>query len=122
MGFDMSAIVHFEIPYDEAERARKFYTELFGWKIEVFAPGMDYWVISTQEGTDGGLMKRQRPDHRITDYFDVPSLLVSSAKVEKLGGKILVPKMAVQNMGYFAVCMDTEGNVFGLWEADQKAK
>lgn len=122
MGFDMSAIVHFEIPYDEAERARKFYTELFGWKIEVFAPGMDYWVISTQEGTGGGLMKRQRPDHRITDYFDVPSLLASSAKVEKLGGKILVPKMAVRNMGYFAVCMDTEGNVFGLWEADQKAK
>jgi uncharacterized protein len=60
---------HFEIPYDEAERAKKFYTELFGWKVEAFAPGMDYWVIHTQEGTGGGLMKRQHPDHKVTDYF-----------------------------------------------------
>jgi predicted enzyme related to lactoylglutathione lyase len=42
--------------------------------------------------------------------------------VEKLGGKILVPKMAVPKMGYFALCMDTESNVFGLWENDPQAK
>jgi predicted enzyme related to lactoylglutathione lyase len=47
--------------------------------------------------------------------------LESVAKVEKLGGKILVPKMAVPKMGYFALCMDTEGNVFGLWEDDPQA-
>ncbi len=46
----------------------------------------------------------------------------SSAIVERLGGKILVPRMAVPNMGYFALCMDTEGNVFGLWEDDQQAE
>jgi len=39
-----------------------------------------------------------------------------------LGGKILVPKMAVPKTGYFALCMDTEGNVFGLWENDPQAK
>ena len=49
-------------------------------------------------------------------------MLESSAKVEELGGKILVSKMAVPKMGYFAVCMDTEGNVFGLWEDDPEAK
>jgi hypothetical protein len=27
-------IVHFEIPADDVERARKFYSILFGWKIE----------------------------------------------------------------------------------------
>jgi len=66
-------------------------------------------------------MKRQYPDHKITDYFGVPSVSDFSAKVEKLGGKILMPKMAVPKMGYFAVCMDTEGNVFGLWEEDPQA-
>ena len=45
-----------------------------------------------------------------------------SSKVEKFGGKILVPKMAVPMEGYFALCMDTEGNVFGLWEDDPKAE
>jgi predicted enzyme related to lactoylglutathione lyase len=118
----MSAIVHFEIPYDDVQRARKFYTELFGWKMEAFAPGIDYLVIHTQEEMGGGLMKRQHPDHKITDYFGVSSVQESSSKVEMLGGKILLPKMAVANMGYFAVCMDTEGNVFGLWESDPQAK
>ncbi|MDD1751689.1 MAG: VOC family protein [Methanotrichaceae archaeon] len=118
----MSAIVHFEIPFDEAERAKKFYKELFGWKMEEFAPGMGYWVITTQEDTGGGMMKRQQPDQKIVDYFGVSSVLESSAKVEKLGGKTLMPKMAVPKMGYFAICMDTEGNVFGLWETDPHAK
>jgi len=26
-------VVHFEIPFDDAERARKFYSEAFGWTI-----------------------------------------------------------------------------------------
>ena len=117
----MSSIVHFEIPFDEAERARKFYSELFGWKI-VKAPGMECWTIAIQEGTYGGMMKRFNRNQRITDYFGVSSILESSAKVEELGGKVLVPKMPVPTMGYFAVCMDTEGNVFGLWEADPQAK
>jgi len=44
------------------------------------------------------------------------------AKVEKLGGKVLVPRTAVMEMGYFAVCQDTENNVFALWERNDKAK
>ena len=27
-------IVHFEIPADNVEKLQKFYSELFGWKIE----------------------------------------------------------------------------------------
>ena len=116
----MSAIVHFEIHFDEAETARKFYTELFGWKMEK-AHTTEYWMITTQEGTHGGMMKRFNPNQKITDYFGVHSLSESAAKAEKLGGKILVPKMAVAKMGYYALCMDTEGNIFGLWENDPQA-
>ena len=117
----MSAIVHFEIPFNEVERAKKFYIDLFGWIVEK-TPGMDYWTIRTQEGAHGGMWKRQQPDQKIVDYFGVSSVSDSSAKVVKLGGKILMPKMAVPKMGYFAVCMDTEGNIFGLWEADSQAE
>jgi uncharacterized protein len=67
---------------------------------------MDYWMIHTQDGTDGGLMKRQHHDHKITDYFGVPSLRESSAEVEKLDGKILMSRMAVPKIGYFAAYMD----------------
>jgi uncharacterized protein len=27
----------------------------------------------------------------------------------------------VPGMGYFAICLDTENNAFGLWEEDAKA-
>jgi predicted enzyme related to lactoylglutathione lyase len=116
----MSAIVYFEIHFDDAERAKKFYTELFGWKVEK-AQGTEYYMITTQEGTHGGMMKRFNTNQKITDYFGVHSIQESSAKVEKLGGKILVPKMASEK-GYFALCMDPAGNVFGLWEDDPQAK
>jgi hypothetical protein len=46
----------------------------------------------------------------------------ASAKVEKLGGKICKSKTAVPGMGYFAICMDTEGNTFALWEMNNLAK
>jgi predicted enzyme related to lactoylglutathione lyase len=132
-----SAIVHFEIHYDDGDRAGKFYTELFGWKVErvpgtvcpgnsmsreQYVPGTVYWNITTQEGTYGGLMKRFNPNQKITSYFGVHSIREVSEKVDALGGKVLVPKMAVTKAGYYALCMDTEGNAFGLWEDDPQAK
>ncbi len=44
------------------------------------------------------------------------------AKVKKLGGKVCMPKTTVPGMGHFAICLDTEKNMFALWEVDRKAK
>jgi predicted enzyme related to lactoylglutathione lyase len=116
----MSSIVHFEIPAEDLQRARDFYSKLFGWKIKSMT-GMDYMMIDTF-GLGGGIMKRMHPDQQITDYIGVPSVDEYSARVEGLGGKILVPKKAVPGMGYFVICMDTESNAFGIWETDFEAK
>ena len=118
----MPNIVHFEIPADDLQRAKTFYTKLFGWKIEdVKGMDMEYMMVDTY-GQGGGMMKRMHPDQQITDYIGVPSVDEYAAKVEKLGGKIIVPKKAVPRMGYFVICMDTENNAFGIWETDQGAK
>jgi hypothetical protein len=123
-------VVHFEIPADNVQRARAFYEGLFGWKIEKF-PGsdespMDYWTISTtnakgETGLCGGMMPRQAPEHMPVNYIDVPSLDEYVAKVEQGGGRVVMPRTAVPGMGYFAICLDTENNAFGLWEEDAKA-
>ncbi len=118
-------IVWFEIPADNPERARKFYKSLFGWNINEF-PGMkDYWHIETggpDASPDGGMLRRKHPAHTITNYILVPSVTRFMAKVEKLGGKVCMPKTAVPQMGYFAICEDTEKNTFAIWEASMKAK
>jgi len=68
------------------------------------------------------MMKRQNPQHKITNYIGVPSIDEYIARVEELGGKVLVQKTAVPECGYFAVCLDTENNSFGLWEDDKSGQ
>jgi len=118
-------IVWFEIPADNPERAKKFYSTLFGWKIEKFPGVADYWHIDTggpDASPDGGLMKRKHPQQPITNYVLVESVEDSAAQVEKLGGKVCMTKTAVPQMGYFVICMDPENNMFALWETSQTAK
>ena len=131
------SIVHFEIPADDVERARKFYSTLFGWKIEKIevrkdGETMDYWMISTTSSSegkgggsheekksasiDGGLMKRQDPQQPNLNYIGVSSIDEYSKKVKELGGKVVMPKTEITGYGFFAVCIDTENNAFALWE------
>jgi len=120
-----ASLVWFEIPADDPGRAKTFYGKLFGWKIEKF-PGMsDYWHMDTggaDASPDGGMLTRKHAQHTITNYIMVPSVTEFMARVEKLGGKICMPKTAVPQMGFFAVCQDTEHNTFALWERNQSAK
>ena len=120
-----ASIVWFEIPADNPERAKAFYTNLFGWKINAFPGGGDYWHIDTggaDDTPDGALKRRQRPQEPIIDYVSVDSVDKYADKTAKLGGKICMAKTAVPQMGYFAICQDTEGNAFGIWESDENAK
>jgi uncharacterized protein len=69
------------------------------------------------------MMKRQSAQQQgITNFFDVKSIQEYSAKVEQLGGKVVIPKSPVPGMGYFAICTDTEDNGFAIWETDNTAK
>lgn len=118
-------IIWFEIPADKPERAKKFYSKLFGWKITPM-PGMkDYWHIDTaglDQSPDGGMKKRGSTKQPITNYIHVKSVTRSIARVKQLGGKVRVPKTAVPGMGYFAVFADTENNTIAVWEMNDKAK
>ena len=107
-------------------RAKKFYESLFGWKFKS-VPGMDYHFIETsfpdgKPGIAGGMGKRTAPDERITNFIGVDSVDEYLKKVGELGGKVMRPKIPVPGWGYLAVCMDTEGNTFGLWQEDKEAK
>jgi predicted enzyme related to lactoylglutathione lyase len=122
----MPTIVHFEIPADDVDRARQFYGELFGWKIEKVPGPMEYWLITTtdekgEKAVEGGMMPRQAPGQPITNYIGIPSVDEYAAKIDEMGGEVVVPKTAVPGFGYFAVCLDTENNGFAIWENDDKA-
>jgi predicted enzyme related to lactoylglutathione lyase len=125
----MNAICYFEIPAKDMNRAREFYNKLFDWKINEFkgetASKEPYMTIETPKSPEalcGGIMPKMQEGHTITMYVSVDSVDEYSKKVEELGGKICVPKMAVPGMGWFACCNDPEGNTFAIWQCDKEAK
>ena len=123
----MPTIVHFDVPAEDVERAKKFYSELFDWKIERMPGPMEYYGITTtdedgKEAVGGGMAKKEEQNDSITNYIGVPSIDEYIIKVEQLGGKIIMPKTPIPGFGYLAVCLDTENNKFGLWESDEKAQ
>ncbi len=121
----MPRISWFDIPADDPERAQKFYKEVFDWKFEKWDGPMDYWMATTgteEPGIDGGLSKRMPGQMGMTNTITVPSVDEFSKKVIEKGGQLIVPKMPIPKIGWFAQCMDTEGNVFGIIEMDEKAE
>jgi len=122
----MKRVVHFDISADDPERAVKFYTDVFGWSVQKWDGPMDYWMVTTgpkdEPGIDGGIAKRKMPTETTTNTIDVLSVDEFSEKITEAGGKIIAPKIPIQGVGYFAVCLDTEGNPFGIMEADPEAK
>ena len=121
---NMPRVIHFDIGADQPDRAIKFYSEVFGWKIKKWEGPMDYWLVSTGEGPgiDGGLAKRMSPSETTTNIIGVPSVDEYLAKIEKSGGKVVMPKTAIPGVGWFASCQDTEGNVFGIMQEDSSAR
>jgi hypothetical protein len=128
----MPNLSHFMIPADDVERARRFYTGLLGWKIEPVVPtpdpggmaAMQYHTITTgppAAGTlnTGGLYKRHLKEP-ILDFVHVDDIDSVLARVPTLCGQIAMPKTAIPGVGYTAMIIDSEGNLFGLLTPEKK--
>jgi predicted enzyme related to lactoylglutathione lyase len=117
-------IIHFEIPATNVEKLKQFYAGLFGWKIEKYPGPMEYWMIQTvptddkgmlqRPGVNGGMVKKENPEQKPVNYISVDSVDESIKRVKKLGGKIIMPKQEVPNVGWIATAADPEGNLIAL--------
>ena len=122
----MSRVIHFDMTARNPERASKFYSSIFDWKIEKFDGPDDYWVITTgdddEPGINGGLMASGDTDVQTAYSISVPSVDDCLVKVEAGGGTVVGTKRTIPGVGYFAYCEDTEDNAFGIIEWDKDAK
>jgi predicted enzyme related to lactoylglutathione lyase len=126
--FAMDKVVHFEIPADDAARAKEFYGSIFGWDLQDYEMGegtytilqtvpVDEKQVPTEPGAiNGGLMKRtsETPNPVIT--IQVDGIDDALKKIEAAGGVTVAPRTEIPEMGAFAYFKDSEGNVMGLWE------
>ena len=117
-------LMHFEIPANDVDKLKRFYEEVFGWKIVQASGPIEYWVIQTvpvdkdgmlvRPGVNGGMYKKQVPESKPVNYFSVESISDFLEKIVKLGGKVTQPKQEVPEIGWIAAAEDPEGNIFAL--------
>ncbi len=116
-----SFISLFEIPATDISRAVSFYEKILDINIErMEIPGMEMGVFPYENQTVTGVIiegegYNPSPDG-VSIYLSGGDNLQSILdKVEKNGGKIIVPKTAhADESGFFALFLDTEGNRLGL--------
>ncbi len=119
---------HFELPADKVDRARKFYSAVFGWTMNE-VEGIDYTMVSTGPlGPDrrpkdpgyigGGIAKRGGHLAHPTVTIVVDEIADAEKVIEKHGGKILQRKTPIGDgsMGHAGYFKDSEGNVVGLYQ------
>ena len=119
--------VHFEFSVTDTEKAQAFYSKVFGWKFQSVDVGMPYWLVTTGEegtpGINGGIMLRQDGmPAGTTNTMDVPNVDAAVEAITAAGGTIIMPKMAIPNMGWVAYAVDLDGNSFGVFQEDGAAK
>jgi predicted enzyme related to lactoylglutathione lyase len=112
-------IVHFEVPADDTGRALAFYGQLFGWPFQDVEGPIKYHLTQVSEDTGGAIHRADQGDGipGIFVYFDVDDIKEGAQRVRGLRGKAEEPGPVLQ-MGWYARCIDTEGNQFGLWQKD----
>jgi len=122
----MDRVVHFEIPAENLERAKKFYSENFGWKLNQLGPEMGNYVLVHTGPTDaegmpqdrafinGGMMPRDPSASSPVLVIAVADADRAVEQVTKSGGRLVGEILDIPNVGRYARVEDTEGNVIAL--------
>lgn len=122
----MDRVVHFEIPADDLNRAKKFYSDNFGWKLNQLGPEMGNYVLVHTGPTDdqgmpqdkafinGGLMPRDPSASAPVLVIAVSDADAAVEKVKKSGGRLVGEVVDIPHVGRYARVQDTEGNVIGV--------
>ncbi len=115
-------ICHIEIPADKIGPLKTFYSDLFGWNFEKMPGDMEYYGIKSEDqNVSAGMMQRQDPGQTVTFYVCVESIEAAIEKAKSAGATFVVSKTAIKDMGWYAVALDPQKNLFGLFEMDEKA-
>lgn len=119
----MNPVVHFEMPYHDAQRAAKFYHDAFGWNSQDMGAEMDNYLLmftadkdvrddGKRGAIDGGLFpfKKDWPMQHPSVVIDVEDINAAMKRITDAGGELLGEPMEVPGIGIYISFIDTEGN------------
>ena len=131
----MNPVVHFELPYENADRAAAFYRAAFGWQIQQLDAAMGNYVVVTtataeakadapRGAINGGLYQKKAdfPAQYPSVVIGVKDLEQSMRAVRAAGGKVLGEPMEIPGIGRYVSFFDTENNRNSMLQPNQMAK
>jgi uncharacterized protein len=123
----MSAFVHMELSTGDPDAAKRFYKELFGWKLtdEKMPDGNVYTMFDTRAGgPGGGIMKKMMPEQPTAwlGYVGVKSAKKAMERARSLGAIPIVEYKEIPGYGAFGIFVDPTGAAMAVWEPAPKAK
>ncbi len=129
----MGSVVHFEMPYEDADRVAKFYEQAFGWRTRKFGEEMGNYVTATTTETDenqmvktpgainGGFFpKSASPPQYPSVVISVEDIKLAIKKVGEAGGQVLGEPMEIPAIGLYVSFTDTEGNRVSMLQPRQR--
>lgn len=115
--------VHVELSTTNVDKAKRFYSQLFAWKLEdIPMDGSDmYTLIKVGEGTGGGMMKQPVPGAPSSwlAYVGVDDIHAATAKAKSLGATICKDVTEVTGIGWLSIILDPTGATLALWQPKQ---
>lgn len=110
-------IVHIEIAVKDAAAADKFYSEVFGWTVEV-DPRFNYHQFKAEGGPAGAFLETDGNMYRPGDivlYLATENIDATLMQVVEKGGKVVQARTEIPGVGWFALFADPAGNRLGLF-------
>ncbi len=118
-------IVHVDLPAQDPAAAANFYKEALGWQL-THEPNFDYWMFSAPGGPGGGFVAAgpdasggpvQYEIGKVLVYLGSEDIDADLARVEECGGRTILPRTAIGEVGWFAVFADPSGNHLGFFQS-----
>ena len=127
----MDKVTHFEVPFDDKEKCKEFYGDVFGWKFQdmeempytmAYTVDVDEKYMPKESGAiNGGMYKRDENSAQgPVIVIDVASIDEKLEKIKQAGGDVFREKIQVGDMGWYAQVRDPEGNIIGIWQTAKK--
>jgi predicted enzyme related to lactoylglutathione lyase len=126
----MSHVQHFSINADDLDRARGFYSNVFGWKFQAWGPPGFYMIeMGTRPPARtilGSLQGRRElvPGVAMRGFectIAVADIDATAAAIVAHGGTIVMAVCTLAGIGRLLFFQDPEGNLAGAMQYDEKA-
>jgi predicted enzyme related to lactoylglutathione lyase len=110
--------VHMELCTPETDKAKEFYSNLFGWKFADtdMGGGMIYSTFKPSDGTGGGVFSIPNMPTAWMAYVGVEDIHAATRKAQELGAKICSGPMEIPKVGWSTVLQDPTGATIALFQ------